>query len=59
MRRFSRMARLAAILAVGTIVTGAGGCIGDNFWATTVDGLASGLITGVVNLILTPTGIQV
>ncbi len=59
MRRLPRAAKLATILATGTILTTAGGCIGDNFWAIRADEIASGLITGVVNLVLAPTGIQI
>ena len=59
MRGFSRTARLVAIVAMGTILIGAGGCIGDNFWAGMADEVAAGLILGAINLALTPTGIQI
>ena len=59
MGRLSHTGRLAAIAALGGILAGAGGCVGDNFWAGMADTVASGLITGVINLALAPTGIQV
>jgi len=46
-------------VVAGVALTGASGCIVDNFWAARADEIASGLITGVINLVLASTGIQI
>lgn len=58
MRRLLRTAKLLTLPIMGLILAGVGGCVGDNFWANQVDGIASGLIIAAINLALAPTGIQ-
>ena len=58
MRRLSRTAKLLSVPIMASALAGAGGCVGDNFWANKVDEIANGLIIAAINLALAPTGIQ-
>ncbi len=46
---------LAGVLSL----IGSGGCLPDNFWADKAGEIVNGLLVGVINLFLEPTGIQI
>lgn len=55
MRRVKLLA--LSLLSTGTLGLG-GGCLPDNFWSDKAGEIVNGIIIGVVDLALTPTGID-
>ena len=54
-----RAMKAMAVLIGALALTGSSGCLPDNFWADKAGEIVNGLIIGVLNLLLSSTGIQI